>query len=516
LSGAGHPDDNRAVTHSLHRAGSVESLRDDFVLIAMHAAQPRKAASGGRLAGLRRAVSSPWRAVSAHLDADPRLYAATKRARRLVNDAWRLGLGAPLGPRLAPVAWGPTRRIAAPLLHWLLPTTLAVADRRELRALIAYLQRARLGLSVVVSGLTEEVEAVAAELGLRPHSVELSLGVLGGDGRLPPAELLDLTTMCGHHMISPELVSQQLREIERGRRTSRQAAELMAGQCVCDAFNVERAEQLLAALAAGAHGRELASALRRARQHADTEPMVPATGEPGGVTIDPERCSGCRDCHVYCPVVAIHARGEVSAIDKGRCVECYACYRSRVCEEDAFKIEPLAWPRLLRHLFSSPHGEHATEVSGRGTEEVKTNDVTGRVGPGEVGFTVDVGRPGLGTSFGEIEAVARAMAAAGVIFEPANPLTQLMVDRSRGQLPAELHDERVLSAIVEGKVHEALLEPVVRALQRLAGELGTTLSVGCIGRAAADGSLPLAQRLEQAGIAYRPNAKVNLGMGVAR
>ena len=41
-----------------------------------------------------------------------------------------------------------------------------------------------------------------------------------------------------------------------------------------------------------------------------------------------------------------------------------------------------------------PH--ESTGVHGRGTEEVKTNDVSGRVQVGEVGFTIEFGRPSTG------------------------------------------------------------------------------------------------------------------------
>ena len=68
-----------------------------------------------------------------------------------------------------------------------------------------------------------------------------------------------------------------------------------------------------------------------------------------------------------------------------------------VCPTAAFEPDELAWPRVVRRAFSDPRVPHeSTGIEGRGTEEVKTNDVTGRVGLGEVGFTIEFGRPGVG------------------------------------------------------------------------------------------------------------------------
>ena len=51
-----------------------------------------------------------------------------------------------------------------------------------------------------------------------------------------------------------------------------------------------------------------------------------------------------------------------------------------VCPTAAFEPEELAWPRVVRRAFSDPRVPHeSTGVEGRGTEEVKTNDVSGRV-----------------------------------------------------------------------------------------------------------------------------------------
>ena len=97
-----------------------------------------------------------------------------------------------------------------------------------------------------------------------------------------------------------------------------------------------------------------------------------------------------------------------------------------VCPTAAFEPDELAWPRVVRRAFSDPRVPHeSTGVEGRGTEEVKTNDVSGRVKVGEVGFTIEFGRPGVGARFHEIQEMCWALARAGVAFEKKNPITSL-------------------------------------------------------------------------------------------
>lgn len=229
--------------------------------------------------------------------------------------------------------------------------------------------------------------------------------------------------------------------------------------------------------------------------------------------INTEKCVGCRMCVPYCPVGAIKVTGRKCAVDEDECVECYVCYRSNVCPMEAFQKTPLKWPRTIRHQFSSaPAAHESTGIGGRGTEEMKTNDVTGRYGLGEVGFTVDVGRPGVGTTLEEVEKITRAIAKMRVGFEPKNPVTMLMMSKERGIFPEEVKKERVLSCIIEFKISEDEFLSVIGALKDVAKRVDTTFTVGCIGRAKPDGEIPLKKLLDETGISYRPNGKTNLGL----
>ena len=103
----------------------------------------------------------------------------------------------------------------------------------------------------------------------------------------------------------------------------------------------------------------------------------------------------------------------------------------------------LSWPRVVRRAFSDPRVPHeSTGIEGRGTEEVKTNDISNRVRVGEVGFTIEFGRPGVGAWFYEIQKMCHALARAGVSFEKKNPVTSLMSDVSTGTLREDILNEK--------------------------------------------------------------------------
>jgi len=232
--------------------------------------------------------------------------------------------------------------------------------------------------------------------------------------------------------------------------------------------------------------------------------------------IDAARCTVCAECVPTCPVGAIVAGegGRPSWIDPDPCVECGVCVRAGVCPTDAIEAEELAWPRSLRRLFSDPLLVHdGTGVPGRGTEEIKTNEVTGRLRPGHVGVAVELGRPGVSASLAEVEQVAAACAALGIRFEPANPLTRLMVDPSQGSLPPEVRGERVMSALVEMVVVEDRLADVLDAVRAAVAGVDTVASVGVSVRLAGSGERAATAWAARHGLDVSPRGKTNVGLG---
>jgi hypothetical protein len=107
------------------------------------------------------------------------------------------------------------------------------------------------GLSIVISGLLDEVLPACKEAEVTPHTINYSLGVWGKKELLPTEETLAVTTMCGHHQIAPQLVQKKMEEVRKGRKTAEQAAKELALFCPCGIFNQVRTAKLLVEQAKG-------------------------------------------------------------------------------------------------------------------------------------------------------------------------------------------------------------------------------------------------------------------------
>ena len=118
-------------------------------------------------------------------------------------------------------------------------------DREKAAALVKEAKKADLGLSVIVSGLFAEVDKICQAAGIKRHTAQCSLGVWGKVEQLPQTEILDITTMCGHGMVSFNLVRRMATDVSKGLRSLEEAAGIMAKPCVCGIFNTKRAEDLL-------------------------------------------------------------------------------------------------------------------------------------------------------------------------------------------------------------------------------------------------------------------------------
>jgi ferredoxin len=260
--------------------------------------------------------------------------------------------------------------------------------------------------------------------------------------------------------------------------------------------------------------------------------------------IDQHKCVACGNCVPICPMgaISIDTARNRAFVNPDECVECYTCYRGMsmeklnptlvrgirrilkafrlrfdpepdVCPTSAITPDELSWPRVVRRAFSDPIVTHeSTGVHGRGTEEVKTNDVTNRVGIGDVGYVVEFGRPTVGVRFRDIEKMTQALAEIGIQFEAKNPVTHMMTDQKTGKLRDDILNEKILSAIVEFKTSIENAPAVLHRVEEVSGTLDTIVAVGVSTRCDENGDSALDDVLSDEGFAF-VRGKTNLGLG---
>jgi len=292
------------------------------------------------------------------------------------------------------------------------------------------------------------------------------------------------------------------------------------------------------------HNRPVAEAALATTRGADLKQTRLRTG--WAMIIDPKKCVACGNCVAVCPMGAIHIDPNTkrATVNQDECVECYTCFRGMsaerlnptmvrtirkigswlrwrfdpepdVCPTAAITEQELVWPRVVRRAFSDPVVPHeSTGVHGRGTEEVKTNDVTNRVGPDEAGFTVEFGRPTIGVRFWQIQEMTTALARMGIEFEKRNPVTSLMADARTGEIRTDILNEKILSAIVEFKTALTNAPAILRRIREVAKTLDTVVAVGVAARCDEEGENRLEETLINEGFFFN-RGKTNLGLGRA-
>jgi len=203
------------VTHSLHREGSIDSLKKDYVLFIY----PAKGLSDkGCIPKVRRLLEILYRTGPANV---------------ICSDLRRNPYDGVL-PEEVLAALTERARVFS-----------VFDDREKIKTLLKQYKDADQGISIVVSGLIDEIREITAEIGIEPHTINLSLGIHGNVNRLPGSDVRECTSMCGHGMVSPLLVNDVIRRVKTGKIGTWDGSLVLAGPCACGIYNPFRSQALL-------------------------------------------------------------------------------------------------------------------------------------------------------------------------------------------------------------------------------------------------------------------------------
>jgi hypothetical protein len=216
------------MTNTLHRYGHAESFRDDYILFAI----PSKGKNDE--------------------DCIPKL----KEFLRICAKYNPSNMGNGNRGSVAP------ERSLGPTAHWKRdskpdwekviegvnkPGTVSAvfASAEQAHACLKEIVEADFGISVNMSTSVENAKRAAESCGIRRHSVEYALAFQDPHDHLPNSQILGLSTMCGHGMVSFNMARKMLDMVREGRRTSEQAVTTLMRLCPCGVYNPERAKRLI-------------------------------------------------------------------------------------------------------------------------------------------------------------------------------------------------------------------------------------------------------------------------------
>jgi len=210
------------MTNTLHRQGTIENLKNDYVIFAHTAKGITKEGSAPKLQQFMRIC----------LKYHPVNMGDVKQGNILQDDIDIQKLIANQGDGAG--------------------ATVVFDNLDALQKVVEELIRADLGISINISGLMDEVKQCCQKAGIQRHSGEHSLGFWGAKDRLPGRQILEFNTLCGHGMVSFNFIQRLIEYVKVKRLTPKQAAKIMGKCCECGAFNTTRAEILLEKVRKGA------------------------------------------------------------------------------------------------------------------------------------------------------------------------------------------------------------------------------------------------------------------------
>jgi hypothetical protein len=217
------------MTNTLHRYGDAESFRDDYVVFAMCCRGQNDQDAVPRLRQFLK-LALPFQPVNI---GDARHGGALRASKSMKPTShWDRDMQ----PDFQAVIDG---------LDTLTTASVVFDNRVAAEDFLKSVKAADLGLSVNISTSIDGAEECCHEANACRHSVGYSLGFEGKTGHLPNEDVLKLSTMCGHGMVSTSLAKKMVDWVKEGRRTPEQAVTYMTRFCSCGVFNPSRAKRIL-------------------------------------------------------------------------------------------------------------------------------------------------------------------------------------------------------------------------------------------------------------------------------
>lgn len=201
------------MTHSLHRDGHLEDLREDFVVFTMSAKSVNAKGSAEKMRKFFQIVEK----FSPVNCGDMKTGNTFNKERDVIYDNIQ----------------------DTSIVHFVF------TEEEIVREVLEELEKADLGISVVVSGVVDTIDELCKQAGLNMHTVELSGGIHGRLDLLPEKPILEITTMCGHGMVGGNLVKAMVEQVKKEKKSLQEAAIELSKQCQCGIFNPKRTERLL-------------------------------------------------------------------------------------------------------------------------------------------------------------------------------------------------------------------------------------------------------------------------------
>lgn len=189
------------MTHTLHRTGSAESFKDDIIVMMMSSK------------GINNIGAAPKFRRFCEMALE---HGAVKLGEPHCGNEYNQG--------------GVDKLLASFSDRSILPHAIFTDADRAARFLQA-VKEVDFGLSIIVTGAFDTVEEICRRVGLERNSINQSLGFWGRTDKLPPPEILEINTMCGHGMASVGLIQDVIKDIKEGTCTPEEGGERLFRPC---------------------------------------------------------------------------------------------------------------------------------------------------------------------------------------------------------------------------------------------------------------------------------------------